>query len=85
MSIILICSASELSRITACLKLNKNTNVCKAKAQEVFKNKDCYMLLVEQNNLGHFLLNQRGTAVGVCSSISNRNNLLVQGNYKTTT
>lgn len=81
----LVGSDTELSRITGCSKLNKTTNVCKAKPQEAFKSKECYMLLPGQNNFGRFLFNKRSTAVIICSSISSNNNLLVRGNYKTTT
>lgn len=74
-------SLSSAESPGACLKLNKTTNVCRVKAQEAFKSKDCYMLLPEQNNLGHVLLNRRSTAVIVPSSISsddNQKDLLAQ-------
>lgn len=86
--IVLVCSLTELSRTTGCLKSNKNANVRKARAQGAFESKGCYMLLPGQDNLGHLLLNKSSTAVIVPSSISTKNNqknLLVQGNYKTTT
>lgn len=76
------------AELLGCLKLNKNAKVCKVKAQEAFKSEDCDMLLPGQNNLGHLLLNKRSTAIIVPSTISSNNNqknLLVQGNYKTTT
>lgn len=67
-------SLSSAELLGACFKLNKTTNVCRVKAQEAFKGKDCYMLLPEQNNLGRFLLNRRSTAVIVPSSISSNGN-----------